>query len=130
MNHGLTAHSKQYRLISNEKVIDEIFSDAFTLWTNVNQKGFPKEQREHMILQRTKTNKKKRKKPNADIPLDLPESDQMDDEDGPVKKEQPKFVSSVKTEDDEPGPYGPRRRGRGAGLAAAIAAANASDDDL
>lgn len=50
-----------YTLVENGKEVETIKSNTFYIWSNVNQPGFPRKQREQYLAQRIRNNKNKRK---------------------------------------------------------------------
>lgn len=52
----------KYTLVSNGVEIYNLYSQLFYIWSNVNQAGFPREQRELYLLERKMSNIRKRKR--------------------------------------------------------------------
>lgn len=50
-----------YTLVCDGKEVETIKSNTFYIWSNVNQPGFPRKQREQYLAQRIKANKRRRK---------------------------------------------------------------------
>jgi hypothetical protein len=50
-----------YTLVVDGKEVETIKSNTFYIWSNVNQPGFPRKQREQYLAQRIKANKRRRK---------------------------------------------------------------------
>jgi len=50
-----------YTLVENGREVETIKSNTFYIWSNVNQPGFPRKQREQCLAQRIRNNKRKRK---------------------------------------------------------------------
>jgi len=50
-----------YTLVENGKEVETIKSNTFYIWSNVNQPGFPRKQREQYLAQRIRNNKRKRR---------------------------------------------------------------------
>lgn len=53
-------------LIHNDQQVDYVLSHPFLLWSNVNQVGFPREDRAHFLKARIEQNKKRRGKSDSD----------------------------------------------------------------
>jgi hypothetical protein len=53
-----------YTLISDGQEVERLVSEPFHIWSNVNQKGYPRKERDLYIIQRIKANSKKRRRRN------------------------------------------------------------------
>jgi hypothetical protein len=56
--------SLTYTLVIDGREVERLVSDPFYIWSNVNQKGYPRKERDLYIIQRIKANSKKRRRRN------------------------------------------------------------------